>query len=608
MKKILFIFSVLYITSCISQTTTNKFQQQQIIYNIDVTDLETDLFDVTVTVSNLTAENNIYNFVATAPGTYENMNFGRFVKTFTAYDDDEDELLVERISENRWKIKNIEELSEIRYEIEDTFDSEIENQPMPMCGSGIDSNFVAINTFAVLGYFEGLQSYPSKLTLEYNSDWTIGTALRRDENEDYYAETYDRLADSPILLGDLTTAFTKVDDIDVEIYLFAPDTALTAQKILVLANEVLQSSQDFITYSPVDRYTFLMLLLDWQYYQQIGLIGGGALEHSYSSLYVEYMSLDRLSELRSTMAHEFMHILSPLNLSSEIIHTYNFETPIASQHIWLYEGVTEWVSEIMQLRSGIITPEQYLDDFSKKLRISDMYDPNISLTDMSLGVYTDSIQNQFINFYNRGAITATLLDLRILELSGGTKGWREVYLDLLLKYGKDKPFPEKGFFDIIVELTYPEIEQFIDNYIRGFKPLPYAEYMNKLGYVYVDEIDSDDNRPTIGANVTVNKKEEIILRGINDEAKKYGLKENDVLVEVLGEEVSLETAYEIVNKLSKMSIGDQYDLVVKRNGKEITISGILQKRKTRHIFREEENPTKEQLQFRTVWMQNLKRS
>ncbi|MCH7516448.1 MAG: hypothetical protein IIB08_04910 [Bacteroidetes bacterium] len=34
---------------------------------------------------------------------------------------------------------------------------------------------------------------------------------------------------------------------------------------------------------------------------------------------------------------------------------------------------------------------------------------------------------------------------------------------------------ENEFFEIIVNITYPEIEQFINDYIKGTKPLPYVE-------------------------------------------------------------------------------------------------------------------------------------
>ena len=109
MRRLFFILSIIFIVGCSSQTTTNTNQQPQIIYNIDVTELGDDLFDVTVSASNLTEENNVYNFPATVPGTYQVMNFGRFVESFDAFDDDGNKLGVEQISTNQWKINNISE-------------------------------------------------------------------------------------------------------------------------------------------------------------------------------------------------------------------------------------------------------------------------------------------------------------------------------------------------------------------------------------------------------------------------------------------------------------------------------------------------------------------
>ena len=45
-----------------------------------------------------------------------------------------------------------------------------------------------------------------------------------------------------------------------------------------------------------------------------------------------------------------------------------------------------------------------------------------------------------------------MLDIRLLELSGGKRGLREVFLELLDKYGKDKTFPEDDFFKLFVDM------------------------------------------------------------------------------------------------------------------------------------------------------------
>ena len=286
MEKLLLIFSFLYFVSGNAQTITGG-SAVQITYEVNLTNYQDDLFHVTVNVDGLSIENNIYNMPATVPGTYSNLNFGRFVKSFKAYDKDGNELQTEKISTNRWRIANADKLAMLDYDIEDTFDTEVgDNKVIPMAGRGINDEFIVLNTFAVMGYFEGLQTNPVKVKLDYKSDWTVGTSLTIDENGYFFAETYDHLADTPILMGELTTASTTVNDIKVGVYVYSPDTTINADKIMEMAEALLQSSSEFIGYSPVTHYNFLMCFLDQESFIANGFMGGGALEHSYSSLFV----------------------------------------------------------------------------------------------------------------------------------------------------------------------------------------------------------------------------------------------------------------------------------------------------------------------------------
>jgi predicted metalloprotease with PDZ domain len=527
MKNFFLIFSLLYFVSGNVQTITGG-STVKVTYNVNVTNYQDDLFHVTVDVEGLSIENDIYNLPATVPGTYSNLNFGRFVKSFKAFDNDGNELQTEKISTNQWRIANADKLAMLDYDIEDTFDTEIEdNKVIPMAGTGINDDFIMLNTFAVMGYFEGLQSNPVKVKLDYKSDWTVGTSLTMDENGYYTAETYDHLADNPILMGELTTASTTVNDIKVGVYVYSPDTTINADNIMSIAEDLLQSSSEFIGYSPVTHYNFLMCFLDQESFIANGFMGAGALEHSYSSLYVYPGFGNYINGIQSTMAHEFLHILTPLNLHSNIIQPFNFVIPTASQHIWLYEGITEWGSDIMQFRDGLITVEEYLDRISEKINIADRYSKDLSLADLSLGVYSEAITMEFLNFYNKGAVTAVFLDIELLELSDGKLGLREVFLDFLEKYGKYKPFPEDEFFELFVENTFPEIEQFINDYIKGTEPLPYEDYMAKLGYKHVAERPSEDTRPSLGLQMGMNDKQELIILGVSGGSADAGLRVGD---------------------------------------------------------------------------------
>lgn len=584
----------------------SQYLAQTITYEVDVTNQKDDLFHVTVFVDGMSSENNIYNLPATVPGTYSNLNFGRFVKSLKAYDKDGKEMQAQKISTNQWQINNFETLAKLDYDVEDTFDSEIaDGKVIPMAGSGINDNFIVMNTFSMLGYFEKLQSEPIKLKLDYNSHWIIGTSLTIDENGYYTADNYDQLADSPILMGELTMASTTVNDIKVGVYVYSPDTTFNANKIMKAADYILRSASDFIGYSPVTNYNLLMCFLDMQTFTEMGFAGAGALEHSYSSLFV-FPAMGPLSEdFESHIAHEYMHILTPLNLHSDVIQPFNFAEPSASQHTWLYEGVTEWASDIMVLRSGQISIDEYLKRMSEKLTMNDRFRQDLSLTELSKRVYEDVVTMQFLNFYNKGSVVSEFLDIRLLELSGGNRGLREVYLELLDKYGKDEPFPEDDFFEIFVDMTYPEIEQFINDYIKGIKPLPVEEYMEKLGFKYIPERPSEDTRPSLGVEMGMNDKQQFTIIGVSATSAEAGLQSKDLPLKILGIEVSMTTAREIFEKLQSMKVGDQVDIVVRREAKEVEVSVPLQQRMDKYIFEDMKNLTVEQKMLREAWSKNL---
>ena len=99
----------------------------------------------------------------------------------------------------------------------------------------------------------------------------------------------------------------------------------------------------------------------------------------------------------SIVAHEFYHIVTPLNIHSEIIEYFNFVEPVASEHVWLYEGTTEWVAHMAQLRSGLIDLEEYLSRLSGKMQADDRFDKDFSLSRLSLESYSAKGQQEWGN-------------------------------------------------------------------------------------------------------------------------------------------------------------------------------------------------------------------
>ena len=465
-------------------------QQSALGYAIDLNDRADDSFKVTAWVGGLTDANAIYQFAATAPGTYQVMDIGRYVRRFEAFDAAGRAVPVERVSVNQWKLSDPARVRTLRYAISETWDTPVDqHQVYLMCGTSIERDHVLINPHAVIGYPSGMQARPIRLRLAYPAGWKLGTALERDRSGAYRAEDFDQLVDSPILLGPLTEARTRVTGVPVEIYTYSHTGKIRSSQLLGAMDDMLQAAGRFLGKLPVDRYTFLYHFDERP---------AGAWEHSLSSEYVlqESEFTDSVGRyVKDIAAHEFFHIVTPLNIHSEIIEHFNFVTPVPSQHLWLYEGTTEWAAHAMQLRAGLKTPDQYLAKVIEKMRIDRAkYDSTWSLRELALTSYSDSGQAQYGNIYMRGALTAGLLDIRLLELSGGRQGLQDLILELAHRFGKRRAFPESTFVDTLAAMTSPEIRDFFARYVWDSQRLPIAEYYGKLGIRLIEGPDSMPER------------------------------------------------------------------------------------------------------------------
>ncbi|MFT4734796.1 MAG: putative metalloprotease with PDZ domain, partial [Arcticibacterium sp.] len=418
---------------------------QDLHYNVDLNDRSNDTFKVTLEVdTKLTEENAIFQFSATAPGTYQIMDMGRFVSDFKAFDKKGNEIDSEQLNTNQFKITDVKKLKKVKkisYSIAETWDTKVEkNVIYKMCGSSIEDDHVLINGQTVFGYFTGMQASPMTIKLSYPADWKVGTALELNQEGLYVADTYDHIVDSPILLGRLTKANTVLGSTNVDIYTYSKTDVISSDDLLGAMEEMLKAADAFVVDFPVDRYTFLFHFEDESW---------GAWEHSYSSEYIyaeQPWTPEFAASITSTAAHEFFHIITPLNIHSEVIEQFNFVEPTASEHLWLYEGVTEWASDLMQLRYGMFDNLEMFNRLQEKLMVDARYDPAYSLSKLSLTSYTDEGQQQYGNIYQRGALVAGLLDIRLLELSEGKRGLREVVNELSKKYGAKNAFPESKFF------------------------------------------------------------------------------------------------------------------------------------------------------------------
>ena len=207
----------------------------------------------------------------------------------------------------------------------------------------------------------------------------------------------------------------------------------------------------------------------------------------------DFNTPEQVAAVTDIASHEFFHIVTPLNIHSEIVEEFNFVEPTSSVHLWLYEGVTEWASNILLYRAGELDLREYLrNSVRQKILINNLYfDPSWSLKRLAAESFTTAGAKQYGNIYYKGSLVGNLLDIRLLQLSDGQIGLREVLLKLIKAYGKGKPVSEATFFDDFASMTFPEIKDFFEAYVLDNQELPLVEYFEKIGISITGSKQSD---------------------------------------------------------------------------------------------------------------------
>ena len=347
-----------------------------------------------------------YIMPSVVPGTYDISDFGRFVQAFEALDASGTLLPVERIDNNRWQIANARELYAIRYRIDDSFDHPVAaSEIFRPGGTSFKDSVHLLNLFGLVGYLQHERNLPFTLQVKHPENLYGATALEGAAQsasvDQYTAHTYFELHDRPILYAQADTASTFVNGTKVTAAVYAAQGTYNAQLALQASAPVLAAIGEYLGGElPTDRYVILL----YADAPDPGVMGYGALEHQTSTvLYMpEYDAELMNEEIRDIVAHEFLHIVTPLAIHSEYINDFDFYAPKMSKHLWLYEGVTEYTSMLVQVRAGLITPEEFIDDMEGKMDGADTYNKRIPMTVMSEHVL-EIFEDQYGNVYQQGA-------------------------------------------------------------------------------------------------------------------------------------------------------------------------------------------------------------
>ncbi|HEY3675144.1 MAG TPA: hypothetical protein VGK84_04065 [Candidatus Tumulicola sp.] len=294
-----------------------------------------------------------------------------------------------------------------------------------------------VNWNRALMYQDGVNSheYDFKPSIILPSGWEYGTALRdpvrTGDRVDFATTDLRTLVDSPLDMGryvkkwDLWqegTAFVQFDAFadqpqDLEI----PSGLLAAYKRVPAEAFAMYGSRHFYDYHA------LLTLSD--------AVGEQGIEHHQSS--DDRADGSFLTDPSESLAggdlitHEFSHSWNGKYRRPADLTTPNFQVPMRTDLLWVYEGMNQYLGDLLSFRSGIREPKQYPEYLATVYASEDFESgrattPLIDLTTgapylyQAQGIY-NSIRRNSGDFYTEGELVWLDVDTIIRARSHGAR-------------------------------------------------------------------------------------------------------------------------------------------------------------------------------------------
>jgi len=590
MKKI--ILSLVVVTllfSCKPTSTAVSSEKSEVVVNINLNDVKDDKLLVSISAPTITTDEVVYHVPKIIPGTYSEDDYGKFIDEVKAFDAKGNALQVEKQSTNSWTIKEAKKLDKITYLVNDTFDVETGGG----FGGGIFSpagtnilegkNFM-LNNHGFVGYFEDKKDLTYKVNISHPENLIGATSLVDSDSSNlsdtFVVSRYNDLVDNPIMYSKPDYVTFNVDGMEILLSVYSPNDKHTAKALSADLEKCMRAQKKFLgAVNSNKKYTVLLYLSEMK---KTDAKGFGALEHNSSTTVVfpEMMPSGVLGkQIIDVVSHEFFHIVTPLGVHSNEIHYFDFNSPKMSQHLWMYEGVTEYFANLFQVNQGLITEEAFYKRIDEKIKGAKRMNDTMPFTTMSQNVLVEPYKGQYLNVYEKGALIGMCIDIIIREKSNGKRGILDLMQKLTNEFGPTKPFEDNELFGKITELTYPEVGEFLNTYVAGPTPIPYEVYFAKVGIVK-GKIKKAMN-PFLNSSKAVGisgnpATKEILVRSnteLSTTLTNIGLKADDVVTAINGTNYNLDTLSEMMTTAQSWKEGETVTIKVKRSGKEQILTG-----------------------------------
>jgi predicted metalloprotease with PDZ domain len=482
------------------------------------------------------------------PGSYLIREFARNVQDFAASTAANQPLKWEKTNKNTWRV-----VTNGARDWHATY--RVYANELSVRTSELNSAHAFWNNANLLMYLEGFLNSPSTVHVLAPDVWKVATGLPAvlGQKNIFRAENFDVLYDSPFEASNFKTLVFNVKGIPHRIVIdgegnYDPERMRRdVQKIVETQVEVMGGE------IPYRDYTFIL---------HLRANAGGGLEHlnstalGYPRFGFKIQTGDRATSASpaatttperdyrgflSLVSHEFFHLWNVKRIRPDALGPFDYTKENYTKLLWVAEGITDYYADLLVLRAGLITENEYLTATARAIQTLQNTPGRKEQTveDSSFDTWIkfyrqdeNSINSQ-VSYYDKGAILGLLLDLEIRQRSKNGKSLDDVLRYLYVEFfKKNRNYTPADFQKACELMAGSSLEDFFKRYVRGTEELNYSVALEAAGLrLDTTGTGTGDEKVYFGADVA-QEEDRLIVRRVyaGSPAYEQGLNAGDQIV------------------------------------------------------------------------------
>ena len=455
--------------------------QDTVAFKVEMPDPSKQLFQVQMDFNSEKAGHTDVKIPVWMPGYYQVLEYPEKISAFTATTAKGEKLKWEKAGKTSWRIYH-DKPARLRL----TYKA-LANRKF-VATNFMDDKHAYIAPGGVFMYPSGGINSPVKIELQPYPEWPdIATGLESNDKQEhlFYAENYDKLYDSPILIGNLKEIMNfEVQDVPHRFIAYEPgdfDTKVFAEDLKMIIEEAVKVIGEI----PFEEYQFI----------GIGP-GAGGIEHLNNTI-VSFSGNpswnDRKNRIGvlSFLAHEYFHHYNAKRIRPIELGPFDYDHGSRTNMLWVAEGITSYYDDLLLLRAGITTTDDFLGSMQGFIQNVETSPGRLfqSVSEASYDTWSDGPfgrkgdeVNKTVSYYEKGPILGWLLDLRIRHETKNERSlddvMRKLYYDIYKE--QNRGYTEEEFQKICEDVAGTGLSDFFE-YVYSVKPIDYNKYLNYAG-------------------------------------------------------------------------------------------------------------------------------